>query len=255
MEAILARTCYPNFELLILDNQSRCEGTLRFLNEMKATDSRVSVHRWDHPFNYSAINNFGVSLAKGEIIGLINNDIEPISDEWLTEMVGQVRRPEIGCVGAKLYYPNDTIQHGGVILGIGGVAGHSHKYFSRHEYGYFSRLHLVQNLSAVTAACLLIRKLVFEEVAGLDAENLAVAFNDVDLCLKVREAGYRNLWTPYAELYHHESVSRGADNTFSKRQRAQREAEYMRTRWGDLLDTDPAYNPNLTLAHEDFSLA
>ncbi|WP_444912188.1 glycosyltransferase family 2 protein [Microbulbifer sp. PAAF003] len=255
VEAILTRTCYPNFELLILDNQSRCEATLHFLDEVRATDSRVSVHRWDHPFNYSAINNFGVSLAKGEIIGLINNDIEPINDEWLTEMVGQVQRPEIGCVGAKLYYPNDTIQHGGVILGIGGVAGHSHKYFSRHEYGYFSRLHLVQNLSAVTAACLLIRKSVFLEVAGLDAENLAVAFNDVDLCLKVREAGYRNLWTPYAELYHHESVSRGADNTLAKRRRAQREAEYMRARWGGLLDTDPAYNPHLTLIHEDFSLA
>ncbi|WP_444932173.1 glycosyltransferase [Microbulbifer sp. SSSA002] len=255
VEAILARTSYPNFELLILDNQSRCEETLRFLDEVKASDSRVSVHRWDHSFNYSAINNFGAGLARGDIIGLINNDIEPINEDWLTEMVGQVQRPQIGCVGAKLYYPNDTIQHGGVILGIGGVAGHSHKYFSRHEYGYFSRLHLIQNLSAVTAACLLIRKEVFEEVAGLDAENLAIAFNDVDLCLRVREAGYRNIWTPYAELYHHESVSRGADDTLAKRRRAQREAEYMRSRWGELLDSDPAYNPNLTLIHEDFSLA
>lgn len=253
--AILSRTDYPNFELLILDNQSRCEATLRFLEEVSASDSRVSVHRWDHPFNYSAINNFGAGLARGEVIGLVNNDIEPINGDWLIEMVGQALRPEIGCVGAKLYYPNDTIQHGGVILGIGGVAGHSHKYFSRNEYGYFSRLHLVQNLSAVTAACLLLRKSVFEEVGGLDEENLAVAFNDVDLCLKVREAGYRNLWTPYAELYHHESVSRGADNTMAKRRRAQREAEYMRRRWGDLLDKDPAYNPNLTLVHEDFSLA
>ncbi|WP_143729094.1 glycosyltransferase [Microbulbifer sp. GL-2] len=255
VEAILSRTDYSNYELLILDNQSRCEATLRFLEGVSDSDPRVSVHRWDHPFNYSAINNFGVGLAKGEIIGLVNNDIEPINDDWLTEMVGQALRPEIGCVGAKLYYPNDTIQHGGVILGVGGVAGHSHKYFSRSEYGYFSRLHLVQNLSAVTAACLLIRKAVFEEVGGLDMDNLAVAFNDVDLCLKVREAGYRNLWTPYAELYHHESVSRGADNTLTKRRRAQREAEYMRSRWGDLLDTDPAYNPNLTLVHEDFSLA
>lgn len=255
VEAILSHTDYPNFELLILDNQSRCEATLEFLQQVSATDTRVSIHRWDHPFNYSAINNFGAGLAKGEIIGLVNNDIEPINSDWLTEMVGQALRPEVGCVGAKLYYPNDTIQHGGVILGIGGVAGHSHKYFSRNEYGYFSRLHLVQNLSAVTAACLLLRKSLFEEVGGLDEENLAVAFNDVDLCLKVREAGYRNLWTPYAELYHHESVSRGADNTMAKRKRAQREAEYMRRRWGDLLDNDPAYNPNLTLVHEDFSLA
>ncbi|MFC6634839.1 glycosyltransferase family 2 protein [Microbulbifer taiwanensis] len=255
VEAILSRTDYPNFELLILDNQTRCEATLRFLEEVSASDARVSVHRWDRPFNYSAINNFGAGLAKGEIIGLVNNDIEPINGDWLTEMVGQALRPEIGCVGAKLYYPNDTIQHGGVILGIGGVAGHSHKYLSRNEYGYFSRLHLVQNLSAVTAACLLLRKSVFEEVGGLDEENLVVAFNDVDLCLKVREAGYRNLWTPYAELYHHESVSRGADNTMAKRKRAQREAEHMRSRWGAQLDTDPAYNPNLTLVHEDFSLA
>ncbi|WP_444888136.1 glycosyltransferase family 2 protein [Microbulbifer sp. JMSA008] len=255
VEAILCKTNYSNFELIILDNQSRCKETLQFLDEIRNTDSRVSVHRWDHPFNYSAINNYGVSLAKGEIIGLINNDIEPINVLWLTEMVSQAVRPEIGCVGAKLYYPNDTIQHAGVILGIGGVAGHSHKYFSRNEYGYFSRLHLVQNLSAVTAACLLLRKEVFEQVGGLDEKNLAVSFNDVDLCLKVREAGYRNLWTPYAELYHHESVSRGADNTLTKRRRAQKEAEYMRDRWGDQLDTDPAYNPNLTLVHEDFSLA
>ncbi|MCX2780159.1 glycosyltransferase family 2 protein [Microbulbifer thermotolerans] len=254
IDAILTRTDYRNFELLILDNQSRCENTLNYLREV-ADDPRVSVHRWDYPFNYSAINNFGATFARGEILGLINNDIEPINSDWLTEMVTHACRPEIGCVGAKLYYPNDTIQHGGVILGIGGVAGHSHKYFQRDDYGYFSRLHLVQNLSAVTGACLLLRKSVFEEVGGLDEENLAVAFNDVDLCLKVREAGYRNLWTPYAELYHHESVSRGADNTTAKRRRAQREAEYMRRRWGSLLDNDPAYNPNLTLVYEDFSLA
>ena len=254
VDAILSRTDYPNYELLILDNQSRCTKTLDYLYEVTA-DPRVSVHRWDHPFNYSTINNFGASIAKGEILGLINNDIEPINGDWLREMVSHACRPEIGCVGAKLYYPNDTIQHGGVILGIGGVAGHAHKYFHRSDYGYFSRLHLVQNLSAVTGACLLVRKSIFEQVGGLNEENLAVAFNDVDLCLKVREAGYRNLWTPNAELYHHESVSRGADDTAAKRRRAQGEAEYMRKRWGKLLDTDPAYNPNLTLVHEDFSLA
>nr|WP_277608500.1 glycosyltransferase family 2 protein [Microbulbifer elongatus] len=254
VDAILSRTDYPNFELLILDNQSSCAKTLHYL-EAVSHDSRVSIHRWNYPFNYSAINNFAARLAKGEILGLINNDIEPINADWLREMVGQACRPEIGCVGAKLYYPNDTIQHGGVILGIGGVAGHSHKYFHRDDYGYFSRLHLVQNLSAVTGACLILRKSVFEEVGGLNEEDLAIAFNDVDLCLKVREAGYRNLWTPQAELYHHESVSRGSDNTNAKRNRAQREAQYMRKRWGEQLDNDPAYNPNLTLIHEDFSLA
>ena len=254
VDAILARTRYAHFEVLILDNQSSCAETLAYMREVSSRDERVRVLRWDEPFNYSAINNFGVLYAKGEILGLVNNDIEPINGEWLEEMVRQVCRPEIGCVGAKLYYPNETIQHAGVILGIGGVAGHAHKYFHRNSPGYFSRLHLAHNLSAVTGACLLVRKAVFEEVGGLNEADLTVAFNDVDLCIKVREAGYRNLWTPYAELYHHESVSRGAEDTPAKRMRANAEAEYMRRTWGKLLDTDPAYNPNLTLVHEDFSL-
>nr|WP_320136759.1 glycosyltransferase [uncultured Amphritea sp.] len=253
VDAILDKTQYANFEVIILDNQTRCPEALAYLDQI-VSDSRVTVIHWDHAFNYSSINNFGASHAKGSIIGLVNNDIEPINPDWLDEMVSHVCRPDVGCVGAKLYYPNETIQHGGVILGIGGVAGHSHKYFERHEHGYFSRMRLVQELSAVTAACLLVRRSVFDEVDGLNEENLAVAFNDVDLCLKVREAGYRNIWTPYAELYHHESVSRGADDSTKKRKRAQREAAYMRQRWGEQLDHDPAYNPNLTLVHEDFSL-
>ena len=163
-------------------------------------------------------------------------------------------RPEIGCVGAKLYYPDRTIQHAGVILGLGGVAGHAHRHFPADNDGYCGRLKLVHNLSAVTAACLLVRKSTFQEVGGFDETNLPVAYNDVDLCLKVREAGYRNLWTPYAELYHHESASRGIDDTPKKRVRAERERSYMRQRWGNLLDRDPYYNPNLTLIYEDFSL-
>lgn len=254
VDAILERTDYPNLELLILDNQSTCTATLDYMRAVMNRDSRVRVLRWDEPFNYSAINNFGARHARGEILGLVNNDIEPINPDWLCEMVRQVCRPEIGCVGAKLYYPNDTIQHAGVILGLGGVAGHSHKYFQRSHPGYFNRLHLAQNLSAVTGACLLLRKAVFEEVDGLNEEHLAIAFNDVDLCLKVREAGYRNLWTPYAELYHHESVSRGADDNPAKRSRARAEQNYMRRIWSEVLDHDPAYSPNLTLAHEDFSL-
>lgn len=254
VDAILERTDYPNLELLILDNQSSCEATLAYMDEVAERDSRVRVLRWNHPFNYSAINNFGAREARGEVLGLVNNDIEPISEGWLKEMVSQACRPDIGCVGAKLYYPNDTLQHGGVILGVGGVAGHSHKYYPREHPGYFSRLHLAQNLSAVTAACLLLRREVFEQVGGLNERHLAVAFNDVDLCLKVREAGYRNLWTPYAELYHHESVSRGTDDNPAKRARAQQEVEYMRRTWARQLDNDPAYSPHLTLAHEDFSL-
>lgn len=254
VDAILERTDYPNLEVLILDNQSTCTETLSYMKTVSDRDSRVRILQWDEPFNYSAINNFGALYAKGDILGLVNNDIEPINSDWLEEMVRQACRPEIGCVGAKLYYPNDTLQHAGVILGIGGVAGHAHKYFSRHASGYFTRLHLAHNFSAVTGACLLVRKVVFEEVGGLNEEHLAVAFNDVDLCLKVREAGYRNLWTPYAELYHHESVSRGTDDSSAKRARANAEATYMRRTWGTVLDNDPAYNPNLTLSHEDFSL-
>ncbi|WP_232779001.1 glycosyltransferase family 2 protein [Halomonas sp. Choline-3u-9] len=254
VDAILDRTDYQNFELLILDNGSTCSDTLAYMDAVAKRDERVRVLPWSEPFNYSAINNFGAQHAKGEIIGLVNNDIEPINPEWLGEMVSQVCRPEIGCVGAKLYYPNDTIQHAGVILGIGGVAGHAHKYFTRNASGYFTRLHLVQNMSAVTAACLLVRKSVFEQVKGLNENELTVAFNDVDFCLKVREAGYRNLWTPYAELYHHESISRGADDNSKKRSRASKEVTYMRATWGKRLDCDPAYNPNLTLVHEDFSL-
>lgn len=254
VNAILAHTTYRNFELLILDNQSSCPLTLEYMRDVCERDARVRVLRWNHPFNYSGINNYGAREARGDIIGLVNNDIEPVNGEWLSEMVSQACRNDIGCVGAKLYYPNETIQHAGVILGLGSIAGHAHRFFQRHEDGFQGRLKATQNLSAVTAACLLLRRSVFEEVNGLNEEHLAVAYNDVDLCLKVREAGYRNLWTPYAELYHHESISRGADDTPKKRARWLSECEYMRTTWAEQLDNDPAYNPNLTLVHEDFSL-
>lgn len=254
VDVILERSGYPKLEVLILDNQSVCAETLAYMREVSARDERVRVLRWDRPFNYAAINNFGALYAKGEILGLVNNDIEPINADWLDEMVRHACRPEIGCVGAKLYYPNDTIQHAGVILGIGGVAGHAHKHFNRKSPGYCGRLQVTHNVSAVTGACMLLRRSVFEEVGGLNEKSLAVTYNDVDLCLKVRQAGYRNVWTPYAELYHHESMSRGTADTSAKRGRAKAEAAYMRRTWGRLLDHDPAYNPNLTLVHEDFSL-
>ena len=254
VDAILALTSYRHFELLILDNQSDCPETLAYMEEVKKRDPRVRVLNWNYPFNYSAINNFGAAQSHGSIIGLINNDIEPMDEHWLTEMVSQVCRAEIGCVGAKLYYPNGMLQHGGVILGLGDVAGHAHRFFPRHSDGYTGRLKLVQNLSAVTAACLLLRKSVFNNVGGLNETDLTIAYNDVDLCLKVREEGYRNLWTPFAELYHHESISRGADDTPTKRARWLSEVAYMRRTWAEQLDNDPAYNPNLTLVHEDFSL-
>ena len=254
LESIYDKTSYKNYEIIVVDNQTTCDKTLGLFSEYTNTKANFRVLKWDKPFNYSSINNFAVSQAEGEVVGLVNNDIEVINEGWLTEMASHALRPEIGCVGAKLYYPNDTIQHAGVILGIGGVAGHSHKYFHKSEPGYFTRLHLVQNMSAVTAACLLVRKTVFEEVGGLNEQDLTVAFNDVDFCLKVHTAGYRNLFTPWAELYHHESISRGEEDTPEKVARFNKESEYMKDKWNKLLCNDTAYNPNLSNTHENFSL-
>jgi len=254
IESIRKKTDYQNYELIIVDNQSTESETLDYL---KALERRgiARILRYDAPFNYSAINNFAVQEAAGEIVGLLNNDLEVISKGWLTEMVRHVIRPEIGAVGAKLYYPTNRIQHAGVALGIGGVAGHLHHGYFREQLGYSGRLVLVQDFSAVTAACLLVRKAVYEEVGGLDEENLAIAYNDIDFCLKVREAGYRNLWTPFAELYHHESFSRGYETSPEKQARFDRETALMRHRWGSLLDNDPYYSPNLTLDAPDYTLA
>ena len=251
VESILERTQYSHYEILILDNQSQEPETLNWFQYIEQTEPRVRVLRYDHPFNYSAINNFGAEQAKGEVIGLINNDVEVISPFWLHEMVSHACRPEIGCVGAKLYYPDDTLQHGGVILGLWGLAGHSQKHFARDDTGYHNRLICTQNYSAVTAACLLVEKHIYEEVGGLE-ETLTVAFNDVDFCLKVREAGYRNLWTPWAELYHHESKTRGKEDTPEKKAREQQEIAYMQAKWQEILENDPAYNPNLTRVGEGF---
>ncbi|CAG0898361.1 unnamed protein product, partial [Cyprideis torosa] len=246
VESILEHTSYLSYEILILDNQSSDVETLKWLAFI-ASNPKVRVLSFDKPFNYSAINNFGVRHAKGSVIGLINNDIEVISSGWLREMVSHACRPEIGCVGAKLYYSDGRIQHAGVVLGLGDVAGHVHRFFSRDANGYHGRLKLVQNYSAVTAACLLVRRSIFEEVGGLEEEHLMVAYNDVDFCLRVRAAGYRNLWTPFAELYHHESVSRGKDNTPEKRLRYESEVAYMKQEWCEELHKDPCYNPNLSL--------
>ncbi|WP_448871329.1 glycosyltransferase family 2 protein [Desulfobulbus propionicus] len=254
LRSILDKTLYSYYEIIVIDNDSQDPATLAYLNRLRGEDDRVRVLSYPHPFNYSSINNFAVAQAKGQIIGLVNNDVEVISPEWLTEMVSHALRPEIGCVGAKLYYTDETVQHGGVILGLGGVAGHAHRHFSRQAPGYCNRLQVVHNLSAVTAACLVVRKSVYLEVGGLEEVALQVAFNDVDFCIKVREAGYRNLWTPYAELFHHESKSRGMDDTPEKKARFQREFQFMQDKWGLLLQEDPCYNPNLTFCDEDFSI-
>lgn len=254
VESILNKTTYPNYEILIVDNGSDHPGTLKYLDSLKA-GTMVRVVRDDSSFNYSALNNAAVKRVKGEVIGLLNNDLEVITPEWLSDMVSIALQPQVGAVGARLWYPNETLQHGGVILGVDGIAGHSHKNLPRHQNGYFSRACLSQSFSALTAACLVIRKSIYEEVGGLNETELKVAFSDIDFCLRLREAGYRNVWTPFAELYHHESATRGLEDTFEKQVRFAKEISYMKNRWGEILLNDPYYNPNLTIERADFSLA
>lgn len=253
VDSILSRTQYPQYEVVVVDNGSDDPEALAYLARIGQHD-RVRVLRYDVPFNYSRINNWAIRQTTGELVGLINNDIEVIAPDWLDEMASHALRPDIGAVGAMLYYPDDTIQHAGVILGVHGVAAHVYAKAPRGCPGHGGRIRVAQGLSAVTGACLLVRRKLFEQVGGLD-EQLEVAFNDIDFCLRLREAGYRNLWTPFAELYHHESASRGSDASPEKAERFQREVRRMEDRWRDLLRDDPAYNPNLSLNHLNFELA
>jgi GT2 family glycosyltransferase len=253
VESVLAFTTYPNFELVVVDNSSRTLPTLAYL---RSNDDRVRVIRDERQFNYSAINNHAVEQTEGDVICLLNDDTEVIGGDWLTELVSHLLQPGVGAVGAKLYYDDGRIQHAGVVLGIHGVAGHSHRFFDRLSAGYFGRLQLAQNMSAVTAACMVVRREAWDQVGGLDEENLAIAFNDVDFCLRLRDAGWRVVWSPYAELIHHESVSRGPDVVGPRVPEFVREFDYIQRRWGPLiLRNDPYYNPNLSLSAEDFSLA
>lgn len=253
VESLLGSTNYPNLELVVVDNQSSEPQALAYLDEL-ASRERVRVLRYDAPFNYSAINNWAVAQCDGELVGLVNNDIEVITPGWLREMASHALRAEVGAVGAMLYYPNDTIQHAGVIAGVYGVAGHLYAGMSRGYHGHGARAWVAQGLSAVTGACLLVRRSVFAEVGGLD-ERLSVAFNDIDFCLRLREHGYRNVWTPFAEMYHHESASRGSEDTDEKKARFALEVQFMLDRWKDVLSDDPAYNPNLSLQSLNFDLA
>jgi GT2 family glycosyltransferase len=257
VESIYRKTSYRNFDLLIVDNGSDEPKALDYLLRLEK-EGRARILRYDAPFNFSAINNFAVPHAEGEIVGLLNNDLEVIAPDWLDEMVSYAIQPEIGAVGAKLYFPDKTIQHAGVILGLGGlpgVAGHAYKGRPRGYPGKASRALLAQNMSAVTAACLLVRRKVFEEVGGMDEQNLPIAFNDIDFCLRIREKGYRNVFTPFAELYHYESSSRGYEDTPEKVNRFEKESDFMKQRWGEALLNDPAYNPNLALDRDTFTLA
>lgn len=251
IDSILEKTTYDNYEILVVENNSKKQETFDYYAEIEKNE-KIRILTWDKEFNYSAINNFGVRHAKGEYVLLLNNDVEVITNDWLQEMLMYAQRDDVGAVGAKLYYPDNRVQHAGVILGIGGVAGHSHKYYAREDAGYFGRLVVTQNLSAVTAACMLMPKKVYDEVGGLD-EGYQVAFNDVDLCMKIRQAGYNIIYTPYAELYHYESISRGMEDTPEKVERFNSEVERFMGKWSAQLEAgDPYYNPNLTLEYEDF---
>ena len=252
IDSIRKRTHYQNYEIIIVDNgsvekgQSNCWTSSRLIPRSGSCHSRC-------PSISQALNNAAVRASTGDVVGFINDDIEVLAEDWLEQMLFLAEQERVGCVGAKLVYPDRRIQHGGIVLGLYGLAGHAHRFAKHDDPGYLGRLNSIQNVSAVTAACLLVRRRIFDEVGGLD-EGLAVAFNDVDFCLRVRAAGYLNVWTPFAELIHHESVSRGRDLSPAKSRRFAGEYATMQQRWGRELLDDPYYSPHLTYDREDFSL-
>ena len=252
IDSLYEKTAYKNFEVLVVENNSTEPETFEYYGKIQKEHSNLKVLYYKGGFNFSAINNFAAAQAKGEMYLLLNNDIEIISENWLGEMVSLALQKNVGIVGAMLYYPNDTVQHAGVITGLGGFAGHSHKYHPRGKSGYMFRLSCVQNLSCVTAANLLVTKQAFDAAKGLD-EEFTVAFNDVDFCLRIRDMGWQVLFTPYAECYHHESISRGSDKKGEKKERFEGERNRLKGRFGASLLRDPFFNPNLTLDMEDFS--
>lgn len=246
---------YPNVEIIIVDNKSDESETLAYLNKLR--NEGAVVIPYDKAFNYSEINNLAAARAKGEVLLFLNNDVDLLESGWLEELVRHAVRREVGAVGAALYYPDRRLQHGGVVLGLGPdrIAGHAHHGIPLGHSGYLGRAVLVQNLSAVTAACMATRREVFLEVHGFDADNLPVTFNDIDYCLRIRERGYLVVWTPYSRLYHHESATRGPEDRSPQGTSFAEHCSYMRCRWYDLLDHDPYYNPNLTLDRSNFGLA
>lgn len=255
IESILTQTDYQNFTILGIDNGSHQNDTFALMDQLSALDKRICFHKLDIEFNFSKIMNHAVSLAKGDQIVLMNNDIEILSHDWLESLIEHAQRPEVGAVGAKLYYPDGKIQHAGVIIGIRGFAGHAHRNYPGDSAGYYHRLKSVQNMSAVTGALMMVKKRHYEEVGGLNEKNLAIALNDIDFCLKLRSKGYSNIFTPFCEAMHHESVSRGYEVSPENRDRFSSEIIYFKRKWQDFIENgDPFYNPNLTLHREDFSL-
>jgi glycosyltransferase involved in cell wall biosynthesis len=254
IESITKKTKYRNYEIVLIDNGSDSPAALTYFSEL-AKNPRIRVFRDDSPFNFSRLNNRAAENAKGEVLVLLNNDTEVVTPEWLDEMISLAMLPNIGAVGARLCYPNGTLQHGGVILGLGGCAAHAHSCVSLESAGYFGRAKLLQMITAVTGACLAVRKSVFQEVGGLDEEKLKISYNDIDFCLKLRGKGYWNVWTPHAELIHYESVTRGYEVTPERKARFFNEISTLKKRWPNSFFHDPAYNPNLTFNAADFSLS
>lgn len=256
LKSIYEKSTYQNFEVILVENNSTQQETFDYYAQAEQTRENLRVLYWKDRFNYAAINNFGVKQAKGEYLLFLNNDVEVITPDWIEEMLGYCQRKDVGIAGAKLYYPNDTVQHAGVVIGMGAdhAAGHVFYGVERKRFTYGGRANSTQDISAVTAACMMVKKSVHEEIGGFD-EKFEVAFNDVDYCLRVRELGLLVVFQAFAELYHYESQSRGLEDTKEKKVRFQKEAELFRTRWKEILEKgDPYYNPNLTLRHSDCSL-
>ncbi|MBW4693768.1 MAG: glycosyltransferase [Lyngbya sp. HA4199-MV5] len=254
LESIFKETTYPNYEVIIIDNGSVEQETADLIDRwLKKQPGRFKCYPLDIPFNYSKLNNYGVNQAKGEFLLFLNNDTEILTSDWVDAMVEQAQRTSIGAVGVQLLYPDNTLQHAGVVAGIGGVAGHSHRYLASDEPGYFNQIQTVNNYSAATAACLMCRRDAFMAVGGFE-EQLAIAFNDIDFCFKLVEKGYRNIYLPHVKLYHYESKSRGFEDTEEKQVRFRKEIAYMQLRWHSLIEHDPCYNPNLSKQIENYSL-
>lgn len=253
--SIIEKSSYDNYEIIVVENNSSSDEIFRYYEELRK-NSQIHIVTYEGDFNYSRINNFGVSKAKGEYLLLLNNDTEVITLDWIEELLMYAQRPDVGAVGAKLYYPDKTIQHAGVVIGLGAhrTAGHTHYRVSSNNLGYMGRLCYVQDMTAVTGACLMVKKKIYEELGGLD-ESFAVSLNDVDFCLRIREAGYLNVFTPFAELYHYESASRGSDTEGERAERYNEESEHFRRKWQKILESgDPYYNPNFSLDRSDFAL-
>ena len=253
LNSIYTKSTYSNYEIIIVENNSTKEETFEYYQGIDGKNHTRVIY-WKDKFNYSAINNFGVRAAKGDYLLFLNNDVEVITPGWIEELLGTCQRREVGIVGARLYYPDDTIQHAGIVVGIGGIAGSLFVGMKRNRSGYLHKAALMQDLSAVTAACMMVSRETFEHAGGFE-EKLAVAFNDVDFCLKAGQTGYLVVYDPYVELYHYESKTRGTEDTNEKVRRFQSEIEYMRSHWTDIIKQgDPCYNKNLSLSKWNYSL-